>query len=112
MKDFKIKNKAGLELTVTKAEPEDYAPIMGGNSDNPTWAEYLKDYKTKYKPNIRLVRRALIEMDLIGECASEWANDLYFVFSDGTNIGFSWRAWGDLMQAIVNKKEGYMTYYM
>ena len=35
-----------------------------------------------------------------------------FVFSDKTALGFSWRAWGDLMSAIVGKNEGYMAYYM
>lgn len=110
MKDFKIKNEDGLELTVTNHHPEDYQPIIGGMSDAPDWKEYIDGYKDEYKPHIELIRKAIQELGWVGETADKIANDTCFVFSDGTSLGFSWRAWGDLMQAIVGKREGYMAY--
>jgi len=112
MDDFKIKNKEGLQLTVTNLHPENYEALIGGMSNNPTWNEYLIIYKDKRKPHFELVKRAIKELGWIGITADYVANDTCFVFSDGTAIGFSWRAWGDLMQAIVGKREGYMKYYM
>lgn len=112
MKELTVANKQGLELTITQNEPEDYIPIMGGDSSNPSWKEYLSNYKNDFKPHIQLIKKGIKEMGWIGMTAENIANDWCFVFSDGTAIGFSWRAWGDLMQAIVNQREGYMKYYM
>lgn len=50
MEAIKIKNDAGLELTVTTDHPENYNPIMGGMKTSPSWEEYLSDYKDEYKP--------------------------------------------------------------
>jgi hypothetical protein len=112
MEAIKIKNDAGLELTVTTSHPENYNPIMGGMETSPSWEEYLSDYKDEYKPHLELVKKAIEELGWVGETAEHKANKWCFVFSDGTAFGFSWRAWGDLMSAIVGKNEGYMTYYM
>ncbi|KKN13197.1 hypothetical protein LCGC14_1008950 [marine sediment metagenome] len=105
-----VKNKTGLSVNIVPYS-DNTEGIMGGDSSNPKWDEYIRQYKRKYKPYIRLIRKYIIENKLIGitgDQQNEWA----FEFSDGANLGFSWRAWGDLMQAIVNKREGYMTYYM
>jgi hypothetical protein len=85
--------------------------ILGGDSNNPTWQEYLDDYKDEFKPHIELIRKAIEANYMVGYTGQD-ADDLYFKFSDENVFGFSWRGWGDLMQAIVNKKEGYMAYYM
>lgn len=105
-------NENGLALTVTDASIEDCMGIMGGNPDNPTWEEYLQDFNEKYHPHFELLKKAIYELEWVGETADSIANDYSFVFSDGIKLSFSWRAWGDLMQAIVGKREGYMTYYM
>lgn len=86
-------------------------PIFGGDSSNPTWDEYLSGWFEDIQPKIKAMRQCIEDNDLIGVGANQICNDIYFKFEDGTIITFSWRAWGDLMQAIVNKREGYMTYY-
>lgn len=105
-------NENGLKLTVTNKYNGEQHGIMGGDDRNPTWEEYLGCYKEEYHPHFELVKKAITKLGWVGETAEHIANYWCFVFSDGTAFSFSWRAWGDLMQAIVNKKEGYMTYYM
>lgn len=112
MKDFKIKNEEGLELTITQSEIKDYEPIMGGDATNPTWEKYLYSFNKELQPHLKLIRKAIEELEWIGKTGEEISNNYTFVFSDGQAWGFSWRAWGDLMQAIVDKQEGYMMYYM
>jgi hypothetical protein len=114
MEFIKLKNENGLELTVTdtKDVEENYTPLFGGDDRNPSWDDYLSDFKEEFQPHILLIREAIEKLGWVGETADRKANDTLFSFSDGQNIGFSWRAWGDLMQAIVNKNEGYMVYYM
>lgn len=104
------KNKTGLSVEIVNCSDETEG-IMGRDDSNPKWAEYVKEYKRKYQPHIRLIRKIIIENGIIGTTGQD-QNSWAFKFSDETNIGFTWRAWGDLMQAIVNKQEGYMTYYM
>lgn len=84
---------------------------MGGDSSNPTWEEYLDKFKEEYKPHVKLIRKCIEDNGLIGYTGQD-ANGWYFKFSDGEIWTYSWRAWGDLMQSIVDKKEGYMKYYM
>ena len=55
-------------------------------------------------------KEAIIKHDLIGKKANEICNNIWFEVG-GYALSFTWRAWGDLMQAIVDKKEGYMSYY-
>ena len=116
MKNYKeVSNEAGLSVTIISsreltAEDKPHS-FFGGDSSNPTWEEYLEDYKDEYKPHVLLIKKSIEENEMIGY-KGEDADDLYFKFSDGHIWGFTWRAWGDLMQSIVNKKEGYMAYYM
>ena len=109
---FKISNENGLGLKIVTDGVDDYSPLMGGMDSNPSWDEYLGLYLPEYHPHIKLIKEAVIKLGWIGKTGEEICNYHCFVFSDGTKWGYSWRAWGDLMQAIVNKKEGYMTYYM
>jgi hypothetical protein len=105
-------DEGGLTLTVTQDEPKDWIPILGGDDSNPTWEEHLNSFKESLQPHIKLIRRAIEDKGWVGETGQSIANHWYFVFSDGVAMGFSWRAWGDLMQAIVGRREGYMHYYM
>ncbi len=94
-------------------EAEGINILMGGDVSNPTWEEYIDHFKDEYQPNIRGVRKALEEANMIGAVAGNYCNDTWFQSKKGDfAISFTWRAWGDMMQAIVNKREGYMTYYM
>jgi len=108
---IRVKNIDGLELTVTDEEPTIYEPIMGGMYDSPTLVEYLDHFKWEFNPHLNLIKKAIEDLGWVGGTADFYANDTYFVFSDGVCVGFSWRAWGDLMSAIVGKREGYMKYY-
>jgi hypothetical protein len=110
-----VTNENGLSLEIVthyvQVDGEDYSPMLGGDDSNPSWEEYLNDYKEEFKPHILLLKKSIEENDLVGYTGQD-ADDLYFKFSDGNVMGFSWRGWGDLMQAIVNKNEGYMAYYI
>jgi hypothetical protein len=102
------------ELTLEVTEIADDHPntriIAGGDPGNPLWDEYYQDTIDEYKPHMSLIKEWVLEQDKIP--TGEDLNGEYFVFSDGLAIGFTWRGWGDLAQAIANKKEGYMKYYM
>lgn len=89
----------------------DYIPILGGLRKPVRWRKYLSLWMDKRYPIA--IKNAIILNNLVGVCANRITDHILFSFSDGSKpIGFSWRAWGDLMDAIVGKKEGYMTYYM
>ena len=113
-KEFvKVSNEQGLECCIVPPSDGDrYETIMGGDDSNPSWAEFLDQFKEEYQPHISLIKKAIEDNNLVGERAERCANNLTFLFSDKTHIAFTWRGWGDLMQAIVDKKEGYMAYYM
>lgn len=97
-------------VNAEKSNPQKHV-IFGGDPSSPTWDEYLNGYDDSLQQYIIEIRNCIQQNKLVGKCASEITNDIYFEFSDGNLFSFSWRAWGDLMQAIVNKQEGYMTYY-
>jgi hypothetical protein len=111
MEFIKVKNEQGLEITVTANRPENYQSITGGRDISKNWEEYILDYKEEYKPHFKLIKKAIEDLGWVGQMANKKANNTCFVFSDGKSFCFSWRAWGDLMSAIVGKNEGYMAYY-
>lgn len=87
--------------------------IMGGDDSNPTWQEYSDSVKDEYKQHFELIKKAIEDNGWIGMTGERQQNEnISFKFSDGIHYRFTWRAWGDLMQAIVGKREGYMKYYM
>jgi hypothetical protein len=86
--------------------------IFGGDPSNPTWEQYLDQYEDKFKPHIIAIRKAIEASEWMKATAENFCNNHIFECSDGVTFAFTWRAWGDLMQAIVGKNEGYMTYYM
>lgn len=71
----------------------------------------MDSYKEEFKPYIIAIRECIERCGLIGKAANEIGEGLHFVFEDGVRIAFTWRGWGDLLQAIVGKREGYMAYY-
>ncbi len=107
-----FRNETGLSVTFSKdVEVSVEEIISGGDSSCPIWEEYIGDFKDELRPHFELLMKAITEAGWVGEKASEVCNGYNFIFSDGVKMGFTWRAWGDLMQAIVGKREGYMAYY-
>jgi hypothetical protein len=106
--------KDGLSVTAIYGikREERHEIISGGDSSNPTWEEYISQYADYFKTQIELLKLAVTEWGWIGKTGEDICNDYIFVFSTGERIGFTWRAWGDFMQAVVGKREGYMMYYM
>ncbi len=116
MNDFKVvSNESGLSLMIVRnyepLQTDNYFPILGGDNRNQSWQEYFDEIKEELKPHVLLLKQSIEENHLIG-CTGQDVDDLYFKYSDGVVFSFSWRAWGDLMQSIVDKREGYMAYYM
>jgi poly-D-alanine transfer protein DltD len=108
---LKSVNEQGLSVELVKISETNYETILGGDDSNPNWEEYINQYRDEWKAHIQLIKKFVEENGLIGttgETQNQWA----FKFSDGNAFGFTWRGWGDFMQAIVNKREGYMAYYM
>lgn len=114
MANFHIQNEEGLALTILNpsCNDKDCKTTLGGDNTNPSWEQYLNDYKEEYRPHISLLKKAVEELKWVGETGERIANYYCFHFSDGVKMAFTWRAWGDFMQAMVDKKEGYMKYYM
>lgn len=83
---------------------------LGGDPSNPTWEEFVLGWKPEWRGHLEAIREAhqVEGMDLYGEDMNEG----YWKLSDGAVFSCSWRAWGDCRQAIENKREGYMRYYM
>jgi hypothetical protein len=104
-----------VEITariIKDTPPDDCIVIMGGDPSNPTWDEYLSQFLEEWRPRIKAIRSCVEESPFMGITGGVFCNDHYFQLSDGSSISFTWRAWGDLMQAIIGKREGYMAYYM
>ena len=79
---------------------------------NPSWKKYKEAYDAKLHPYLDVIKKYLPRSKHYKVTAAERCNEWYFRFSDGVNMSFSWRGWGDLMQAVENKNKGYMEYYM
>lgn len=86
--------------------------LLGGDDSNPTWEEYISNYKPEFRPHFEAIRTCVESGPYMRGLAADICNNHFFECSDGLKIAFSWRAWGDLMQAIVGRREGYMVYYM
>lgn len=107
-----VVEKDGLTLRINKDKIGEHYSISGGDDRNPTWEEYKADYEEYFHPHLELLKEAIIQIGWVGMTGEQICNYYHFDFSTGEKIAYTWRAWGDLMQAIVDKKEGYMTYYM
>jgi len=84
---------------------------LGGINPAPSFNEYLNRIEDKYQSHILAIKKAVEEADLLNTAANEICNHIWFELSDGNAIAFSWRAWGDLIQSIRDKREGYMAFY-
>lgn len=88
----------------------DYSLILGGDPQPKRWRRYKRQWNNP--EHITAVKNAIINTGLIGAYAENISENILFKFSDGLKPWrFSMRAWGDLMDAIIGKKQGYMYYY-
>lgn len=102
-----------LTVEILYNSDEETNVFMGGDSRNLSWEEYVDEFRDEFKPHIRLLKDALDKAGHIGLIGEEQQNlGITFKFSDGQHWSYTWRGWGDLMQAVVDKREGYMAYYM
>lgn len=106
-------SESKLTVEILYNSDEEAHIFSGGDSRNLSWEEYLDEFKEDFKPHVRLLKEALEKAGHIGVTGEGQQNlGITFKFSDGQHWGYTWRGWGDMMQAIVNKREGYMRYYM
>jgi poly-D-alanine transfer protein DltD len=101
-----------ITAKVVRRERDSDEVLIGGDPINPTWEEYLNGFNENFRPFLIAIRKTIEDEGLVGTLASNFCNDHVFELSDGRTVSFSWRGWGDLMQSIVGKREGYMRYYM
>jgi hypothetical protein len=85
--------------------------ISGGLGYNPTLNHYILRFTERLQPHLWVLAKYIRKSVFYKACAYQCCNDIYFEFSDGTKLAFSWRGWGDFMQAIVGEREGYMMHY-
>ena len=97
---------------VQDKQDENQIVVSGGRNDNPILEEYINELTEDWKPKIKALARFIKKSEYYKMTAEHFCNDNHFRFNDSTEIAFTWRAWGDFMQAIVGEREGYMTYYM
>jgi hypothetical protein len=76
--------------------------LLSGAQTAPTpWTRYLEAQDAAIRPRLSQVRLCLERTArLIGVEGGSWCNDHHFAFMQGPPLGFSWRAWGDLVVAI------------
>ena len=97
---------------ITDAEKPSDAPTIGwcgGDLSQPTWETYLSRLTEDEQQVVTAIKEAHERdgLDVYGDDMNEGG----FLLSDGRFFQCSWRAWGDLRQAFVNKQEGYLRYY-
>ena len=111
--EARIVNSPQFTFTSPRSGPKIHT-ISGGDDSNPTWEEYLEGWEEDFRPHLTAIKECIETHNLIGCTGEAFCNKYHFQFDDEekTQIAFTWRAWGDLMQAIVGKREGYMAYYM
>jgi len=102
-----------VKATLRQGEPPDESyGWFGGITPAPSWDEYLDSFNDIGKEVVTAVRACIEENNMVGAKAGDVCNDTWFEMDNGKSVTFTWRGWGDLMQAIVDKREGYMAYYM
>jgi len=88
-----------------------------GKIEGQRWPDYLVNFKPISIPYLEALRKEIIAKKIryTGEDHQD-ADDGVPVFSDGTVLMLSWRAWGDLMAAVWSTEENkdycYMDFYM
>ncbi len=84
---------------------------LGGFDPPPDWDEYVAEYHENLRPYLETARQWLLAKDE-WPGASDFAACEFLLFSDGIGMVFSWRAFGDFLQAVAGRREGYLEYYL
>ena len=108
--DLTVARKKDSENNSKYGEDPKSHIITGGDPNNPNWEEYIRETKLKYQIYFEVLKEYVVKHYY--KTNGQNQDDYYFEFSDGIKFSFTWRGWGDFMQAIINKREGYMAYYM
>ena len=92
---------------------------MGGFfEDGMRWKDFIDRYDEAGVKYFNALRESILErgIRITGDEHQHGGGKYVPVFDDGWTIGFSFRAWGDLMAAIYSEKENkdysYMDFYM
>lgn len=92
----------------TGNDPKDLMVIQGGYWEGfSSWKEYLGLYRREFRPYFSAIHRKVAGEE---PTSGEMNNEVWWEFSDGTALAFTWRAWGDLMSVIHGGR--YLDYYM
>jgi hypothetical protein len=95
-----------LTAVWTEADDPPWACVVQGGIGPFSWDEYQELWT--HQAFVPLAFRGAVEgLDLLADRLS----DGYFQMSDGTVYTLTQRACADLLQAIANKREGYMRYF-
>jgi hypothetical protein len=84
--------------------------LSGGLLDAPTWADYVERFAPHAQIAVTMARAWIEAAELVGLHGDEF-QDWEFALPHDMRLGFTQRAWGDFMQAIVGRREGYQAYY-
>lgn len=85
--------------------------VSGGDLSKPIWSEYIESYPKTIQPYVLEIRK-VIEHNNWHSKTGEDMNMTLFEFLDGVTFVFTWRAWGDLIQALHYQREGFYKHYM
>ncbi len=84
--------------------------LVSGGSDC-IWSEFIQQFPEVIQPYIMEIRKEIVKTELI-KLTGQDMNNTVFEFIDGVTFLFSWRAWGEMVQAIGYQRDGYMEHYM
>ena len=111
-KYFKNKTLISLEFRNPEFNYKNKQIIVnGGDSNNPIWGEYLQSFPKTIQPYLMEIRK-MVEKNHWENKTGEDMNMTLFEFIDGVTFGFTWRGWGDFIQAINYQRDGYLKHYM
>jgi hypothetical protein len=86
--------------------------MLGGINQKLMWSEYVASFEDEVvQKQLELVKAYIIDHELEGMCGMEYQNSPHdAAIGEIFPSNFSFRAWGDLMAALMNTMEGARKY--
>jgi hypothetical protein len=109
--DLLCREVADAEVPQPEPDGKNHFCLWGGLEPAPTWKKYVKMHGSAVKPLLEAGRLWLLAREGEIPNAIDWAATHYLAFSDGRTLSFTDRAWGDFAQAVVDMREGYLSYF-